>query len=550
MLKLNKELFDEVNKTLERKLQWWKEKYPSLEFDTNGRAIVGQLPKIDVDVVSDDLCFNWSESYSRAFAKYLERNEYKIKDRNGRYRSHGYGLNSLYAFDPNDLVENAFHFEKTDGRKVNVKASRVLQAVHKIWIEEHHPEFQGIINEIKRLRGEGLTYSNSEDVVNLTKDKERLGKGNPSIKYEDILNSNAGTRNLYLSINPLDKLTSSGACGYNPTGFSSCWSTSVDKMYDDDDKHIGYGVREYGCYSSPEGQIALGSILNTGMIYVPNGKTLEVDGFSFLGYKERSHVWIDTNGLWIEKIYPCKDGRRKQNMREICSRIFSIINDNDVAEYQEFDIQDHEGLKHYCEVVEDTPNRLFLDRVAINRDDDYKLVYLTDDRVNYSYQNPDDLPEDESRNKCAICGRYHDSDDMRWVDEEDIYVCDDCFEDHFRYCYKCDTIHRIGDMTEVDDEYYCDRCLDKYFIQCEDCEEWIEKDDACCVIDLYGNGAYVCESCRDENYVYCNDCGEFVHKDNAEEGSDEQMYCTDCIGDHIDDEEDEELEIEIENEVV
>jgi hypothetical protein len=544
MLKLDSMLFEKVNERLQEKIQWWKERYPALEFDVNGRAIVGQLPKIDEELIRDDLCFGWSYAYKKAFSKYLEQNEYKIKDKYAEYRGYNRNFDSFYEFSYNDLIENSFHFEKADGRKVNVKASRVLQAIHKIWIEEYHPEYQLIIDEIKRLRGEGFTYSNSEDVVNLTKDKERLGGGNLSIKYEDVLNSNAGTRNLYLSINPLDKLTSSGCEGDNPTGFSSCWSLGFDK------DGTEYNVEARGCYSNPQGQVALGSIINTGMIYIPNGKTLEVNGFSFLGYKERSHVWIDENGLWIEKLYPCKDDRRKKNMREICSKIFPIIKDEDVQEYEEFSIQDTEGIKNYCNAVQQG-YKIFLDRVAIDRNNDYKMVYLTQDRVDYNYSNPDDIPEERTR--CSECGEYHDEDDMEYVAEIDGYLCSSCFNEGYAYCYHCNHIHRKCDMTWINsaDSYVCDRCLNSRYTQCEHCDEWVEDGDITEVKDSNGYTAKICSDCKDDHYEYCSDCDMYVHEDYMSTGTDGERYCDDCIDNHKDEDneeevEEEELELELE----
>lgn len=92
-------------------------------------------------------------------------------------------------------------------------------------------------------------------------------------------------------------------------------------------------------------------------------------------------------------------------------------------------------------------------------------------------------------------------------------------------CPNCGKLARKDEeFIGADGKYYCEDCFDEIFVHCDKCNEVICRDDSCAV----GNECY-CEDCFDEDYVACYDCGKPVRRDESYVGADDEMYCEDCF---------------------
>ena len=91
-----------------------------------------------------------------------------------------------------------------------------------------------------------------------------------------------------------------------------------------------------------------------------------------------------------------------------------------------------------------------------------------------------------------------------------------------RYCYIYDNLNnptaRFYYIETDDGLYYCSEdCCNAENVYSEYYEKYIHEDEA----------------------YYCEDCEDYFEGDDMEEGSDGCLYCSGCIHEHLDDEEDE-----------
>lgn len=532
-LLVNKEYVNDLMPRLNEKIQWWEERLGNVKFDKFGRAEIAVVESANEHSLTDEVLNpQWSRIYRDAFAEYMAENEYKyIRDYEGHYVDNMY---TGYYLSAKDFLNDKLYFKKANDKLVSVKPSRVLARVHAIWCTKV-PLYQLTMDGIKELRKAGHTYANSYDLQKLTADKTSLEYGNMSVLYEKFLNANKGGSRMLLSVNPLDKLTSSGGNGsLTPTKFSSCWSLTAS-YYDD-----GIRFGEDGCYSDADGCVAIGSVINCAMVMIVNGETLQVPNsdFAFYGYKERSHVWLDQCGfessLWVEKMYPTKSSSRRDEIMRILADtlLIRITKHENVNSICEFDIQDTEYLREYAR---NTRKGLFFDRIAIDEGDNYKLVYLPKDRMEYDYENGSWLPEGtrEDRNyvECCHCGDRFDFDNGGSV-IDDNYVCDNCRDEYYSYCEHCGNYIGNDDTVEVDGDWMCRYCAEDRAMRCERCGDWHYNDNMTMVHDMHGYEIYVCDDCRDDKYVYCDECGEYHYYTKINE-YDGRNICDDCYSNVI-----------------
>lgn len=459
-MNLTKEIISNALKVVEEKKKLWSEYIPNVEFDKYGRTVIAKLPTLCSSSVEDNILSKFcSDNYIECFNKYLATNGYLIRLRDGNYVSRIHGVDIL---SPDDFIDNYCHLKKMENDKlVKMKMSKVLAHTQELW-ESMHPIYGMICKEIKKLRNKGESFSNY-DLANLTKDKMILEKGNLYCRYQELLNENVGSNELILSINPLDLLTSSGETdvdnNLNPTKFSSCWSLVFTEY---ENRPYRYRVTKEGCYSSPEGAVSLGSILNRGMLFIKNGNELKIDDdMTLFGYKERSHVWLDTKGVWLEKMYPNKSVRRKKELLEsLKSNNVSVINEESISNMEKFEIQDIKGIKRYINTT--GRKHLFLDRVAIG-DRDFDLHYLDEDRCDFDYDNPDLDPVIDDEVECDGCECYIDVDGENYhVTHDDRIICDSCYEEYYFTCPICGEIHKIDEgIMNSENEMVCINCRSK-----------------------------------------------------------------------------------------
>ncbi len=158
----------------------------------------------------------------------------------------------------------------------------------------------------------------------------------------------------------------------------------------------------------------------------------------------------------------------------------------------------------YCE---DCDNTETCDECGEGRCELYDVIDQWGDRVRVC----DDCL-DNHYTCCDICGEYHHTDNMRYVDGRD--VCNGCFEEYSEECEHCGERHLSGEMTEVHNENgdlirVCEDCRKRDYSTCDDCGEYYPDECFEYVYNKYGSRIWVCEDCI-EKYTECPDCGEHV----------------------------------------
>ena len=62
---------------------------------------------------------------------------------------------------------------------------------------------------------------------------------------------------------------------------------------------------------------------------------------------------------------------------------------------------------------------------------------------------------------CDDCGCYFTLDDVHYIENENIYVCDECFENNFTTCAHCGEYLRNDDIHELDGKDLCEDCYEQ-----------------------------------------------------------------------------------------
>ena len=91
-----------------------------------------------------------------------------------------------------------------------------------------------------------------------------------------------------------------------------------------------------------------------------------------------------------------------------------------------------------------------------------------------------------SKTYCTNCNDQLDEDEVRWVNDEQ--YCEDCFNDRFVYCDRCDSVIRRNDAHfNNDDVPYCDECWEEdYDAECPDNPD-VDDSDRSLIIELSRN---------------------------------------------------------------
>lgn len=82
---------------------------------------------------------------------------------------------------------------------------------------------------------------------------------------------------------------------------------------------------------------------------------------------------------------------------------------------------------------------------------------------------------------CPICGDLVRTDNGTWIESEDQYVCNHCFNWNYRECAFCGDYYREENMTWITDEegdehLYCEDCLENHAWCCSNCGRWFNDD--------------------------------------------------------------------------
>lgn len=344
---LDKEKVDYAREVIEFKRPYWEKKL-GVKFDKDGRVLMGGLPSFDESDWRNYILSNQSKKFDESFLIAL--------DELGLER---FELKSL-KFE--DYKRKRVQVTTTKGRVKEVSIASLLQKAQTVW-EKKYDIYRPYRNHMKQVRAEdgGMEMDKLNAIL------RKIEVGNTYVAYDKLLKE-FREEDVLVSINPLDKLFSSGGPGRGYgnsalTKFSSCWSNTVDKLSDDN-----YEISAYGGYANPEGQIAIGSHLGSGMVIIKNTNEIEVDGMKFYGMSQRSHVLLSDSGLFVENIYPSKYNTKLiQEINGILSAKVKIFEPNDWTKlnftYEGFNQE--EWFKQLRESISNG-RYLYFDRSGVN----------------------------------------------------------------------------------------------------------------------------------------------------------------------------------------
>ena len=119
-------------------------------------------------------------------------------------------------------------------------------------------------------------------------------------------------------------------------------------------------------------------------------------------------------------------------------------------------------------------------------------------------------------NCCDNCGDKGHSDDMSWHGD-DVY-CNDCYSELIATCYGCGDEYKKDDMSLIDNKWHCDDCYEELVATCCECGEEFKK------IEMNSiDGELYCGDCSEELFEDCHECGEDVKREDT-------FYCNECGG--------------------
>ncbi len=314
-------------------------------------------------------------------------------------------------------------------------------------------------------------------------------------EYSQIVNTKTVKGILCISIHPLDYLTAS----VNECGWSSCFNT--------------YSKGEW-CAST----LSLINSPNTVIAYLKSSKDTTLGGVEWNNKKWRTYLTVseDNQVIHVGKQYPYyADGLADEAVQMLSGLI----------EGEEFKIR--EGSQP---VYIYTPENMYNDADCGHID-----VYATKECNLEDAEYRMDISTQGSI--CPICGSFYD-------DCEFDIVCGDC-SDSGR-CYHCDTC--LGDngyWIEAISEYVCQDCFDNYYTYCSRCDEAYDSEDCICVgVGVNPNGGqkawygtashyyteHWCSHCVNElieqgEMAVCEVCGDTVVTDGE---SKENFVCLEC----------------------
>lgn len=125
---------------------------------------------------------------------------------------------------------------------------------------------------------------------------------------------------------------------------------------------------------------------------------------------------------------------------------------------------------------------------------------------------------------CSDCNRRCDSDNMYYIDGQDDYVCQRCYERNYFNCDSCERRYRdsysynIDTRTKVgswvrDNITVCDGCLSENYQQCYRCDHYCQIwRDTMTEID----GDDICGYCVKHEYDYCKECETYTLKGDGD----------------------------------
>lgn len=343
---INKKNVQRAREIINAKKEIWNKAFPDIVFDDNGRALVGSLPSYDRNAFYYKIKQNTSPLFEECLLEAYK--ELRLKPI------------ALSDIEYNQYLSKRLEVETETGFKQERSLPSILSKASSIW-ERKMPMYRPLRNVYKPINKAKESASDIETLKTILKSMEN---GNTYIAYDNLMRV-FQPKDMYISINPLDKLFSSGGDGTNSlTKFSSCWRNHVDI---NDNGTIKFSSS--GEYSNPKAQVLLGEHPLCGMLVIPNENTIEVDGMKFFGMLQRSHIWLHEGEIFLENVYPDKENYdRLKTIVDILNETISVV---DIELYGPFHLENPEGfdakewLESYGQATKDG-HRPYLDRSEIN----------------------------------------------------------------------------------------------------------------------------------------------------------------------------------------
>ncbi|MDD4804147.1 MAG: hypothetical protein PHN69_03150 [Candidatus Pacebacteria bacterium] len=140
-----------------------------------------------------------------------------------------------------------------------------------------------------------------------------------------------------------------------------------------------------------------------------------------------------------------------------------------------------------------------------------------------TYESSGGTCEDCDRTQsCSECGDRC-TDGYTTVDGN--LICENCFSNYYGVCSHCDEIYLTDDMHYSEEyENICPHCMEQHYTTCDDCGEIISNDDSVYLEDV---DRTVCSYCADK-YSECEKCGTVIHDDDMIR-IDGEYYCSECV---------------------
>jgi hypothetical protein len=115
---------------------------------------------------------------------------------------------------------------------------------------------------------------------------------------------------------------------------------------------------------------------------------------------------------------------------------------------------------------------------------------------------------------CEGCGERFYRDDLMYHGER--YWCQSCFDERFEQCYECEEYYWREDMIVDRDGYWlCQDCAEEHRRYCGHCGEWVYPDEVTDYDVLTPGGIdimYICDDCESElAESQCEACGRTFH---------------------------------------
>ncbi len=125
---------------------------------------------------------------------------------------------------------------------------------------------------------------------------------------------------------------------------------------------------------------------------------------------------------------------------------------------------------------------------------------------------------------CISCSNTMHEDDAYSDDNGEIY-CEHCFHKAFLHCERCEdlTYKENAVFIENAEIYVCQNCALNHYYCCETCSEYRTIDD----MQIFDDNAY-CENCFDKIADYCEDCSKAFYTEDLTTVGDSGPLCKDC----------------------